>query len=154
MQTVSDLLNELTEQYLVFINYTVENGYSNQANLSSFKSLSIGLWHIHEWIWKESPRLRTRFSNFSRYRECLFNKCSELKIMHDIANMSKHSILERNKSDFKELGIHEGNSLSSEDLPFVKVIMNDGQFYNGTKLLDKIFQFWCDFVQDLRLEDI
>lgn len=74
--------------------------------------------------------------------------------MHDIANMSKHSILERNKSDFKELGIHEGNSLSSKDLPFVKVIMNDGQFYNGTKLLDKIFQFWCDFVQDLRLEDI
>lgn len=154
MQTVTDLLDEMTQQYLNFIDYTADEGYSNQGSLSSFKSLSINLWHLHEWIWNGSPQLRTRFSNISRYRECLFNKCSELKIMHDIANMSKHSKLERSKSEFKELNVYAGNSFSSQNPPFVKIVMNDGTFFNGTEMLDKIFQFWCDFTIDLRLNDI
>ena len=154
MQKVSDILDEMTLQYLNFINYTAEEGYSKQGDLSSFKSLCINLWDLHEWIWNESPKLRTRFSNISRYRECLFNKCSELKIMHDIANLSKHSKLERSKSQFKELIVYAGDSFSFQDPPFIKIVMNDGTFFNGTKMLEKIFQFWCDFTSDLELNDM
>ena len=55
--------------------------------------------------------------------------------MHDIANLSKHSKLERSKSQFKELIVYAGDSFSFQDPPFIKIVMNDGTFFNGTKML-------------------
>lgn len=149
MQKALNLLNEIEQQYLNFINYTAEDAYSKRGDISSFKLLCINMWHLHEWIWNESPKLKTKFVYIGKYREYLFKKCSELEILHDIANMSKHSKLERNKSCFKELTVFEGDIMSFQNPPYVKVIMNDGTYYNGTEMLEKVFQFLGKYMNEL-----
>lgn len=46
MPKTSDLLDEITQQYLRFTEYTAEDGLSEQKNTTSFKSICSNLWHL------------------------------------------------------------------------------------------------------------
>lgn len=74
--------------------------------------------------------------------------------MHDIVNTNKHFELIRPKSDFKELKIYEGNSLNFSKPPCVQIIMNDGKEINGTKAIEKVYNFWIRFLNDLYIDSL
>ncbi len=154
MQKVSDLIEEIVQQYLKFIDYSVEDGLSEQKNIASFKSICSNLWHLSDWIWKEYTSFQEQYSNIGEFRSYLFGLCNELKIMHDIVNTSKHLELTRPKSNFKELRIYEGDSLSFSNPPCILIVLKNGKKKNGTKIIKKVLDFWSHFMNDLYINSL
>lgn len=154
MQKVSDLIDEIDKQYLKFIDYSAEDGFSEQKNVTSFKSICSNLWHLNDWVWKEYTSFHEQFSNIGEFRSYLFGLCNELKIMHDIVNTSKHLELTRPKSNFKELKIYEGSPFSFSTPPCILIVLKNGKKKNGTKMIKKVIDFWYRFTTDLYINSL
>ena len=109
----------------------------------SFKANNIcaSIWELADWVWDRKDDLGT-------FRLSLFEKCPELKIMHDIANSKKHKILSRPKAFIKKAkatGSFSSDFSSDFDNHRLVVVLEDGSQYNLTYILEKTVTFWSEY---------
>lgn len=126
-------------------------------NSSSYKAINFILtaWHLTDWLLKEFEHAHyqgTEDQRLGKFRNELYQKCSSLKTMHDLANGYKHmqvdqdrikdhSLVGSNSSDISK--IHWWNNLSStnEKLPPLMIEFED----QGLVLLQDVFQNVLEF---------
>ncbi|EAY25288.1 hypothetical protein [Microscilla marina] len=107
------------------------------ANTRKALSLATNTWHILDWVFKEFPGVHgftdpDHRKAFGQFRESLYPNCEALKLLHDIANGSKHMTLDtgREKSEISTTEEHKGTSDNTFDYTFdisrLEINMNDG----------------------------
>lgn len=121
---------------------------------SSTKALHIATesWHLIDWIFNEFPTIHNLdLRNIGPFRETLYPLCDSLKIMHDLANSSKHSKVDNEKGRIQEARLHLGDFSTSDwckddfNVSRLEIILK-----NGTKLyfedeIKKVVDFWKSY---------
>lgn len=135
-----ELLINLIDAYNDFKNDTLSKRYANEcANIS---------WNLTEWVFKNYKSTHNK-NSLGEYRESLYPICPTLKIMHDIANGSKHYDLGRPKTKIKDAKQHDGDFNSDFSRDFDISIL-EIEFEDGTTLyfedeLEKVVEFWKSY---------
>lgn len=123
---------------------------------------AITSWHLTDWTYQEFFKTDSRFqdsreekrniSGLSKYQEFLKESCSELELMRQITNGSKHCKVNRdNRTE-----ISEGHYSSYEydrnyyDVPrFIIISENNKDEIDFEEILLKTIEFWKIFLEDL-----
>ena len=79
-------------------------------------NLATTSWHLIDWAF-EDFKLTHNLQNIGEFRETLYPSCPSLKIMHDLANASKHKNLDRPKANLK-------NTQSTLELFLLNLVKN------------------------------
>ncbi len=125
------------------------NEYIND-DLSIFKAqrVATSAWHLVDWIF-ESHQSIHRFNDLGLFRESLYPNCESLKIMHDLANATKHLSVTRQKGDIKDTRKHDGafsNAFSDAfDISRLEIEKNDGTRLSFRRQIKKVKEFWDDY---------
>jgi hypothetical protein len=82
----NDKLNLLKEDFKSLI--------QNRLNVSLAEKTISDSWHLSEWVFEEFFK---NINSKEEFRTNLYKECPELKMAHDVANISKHKSLSRPK---------------------------------------------------------
>lgn len=138
-KTSKDRLKDLLLQYEEF----------KKDDTSSVKAteLCTNAWHLVDWVFEEYKDVHL-MASIGDFRETLYPECGSLKIMHDIANGSKHSKVSRPKASIKTTLKHEGpfsNVFSREfDQTSLEIEMEDGTILYFVDEIEIVIKFWKD----------
>lgn len=111
-------------------------------------------WHLIDWLFSIYVPLEgpiNGFESLHAYREDLYPRCPYLKIMHDIANGSKHAELSRAKSGIKEtnkiIGDFDENDFNNEDflVTRLEIEMEDGSILDFYNVAKEVAEFWKNY---------
>lgn len=135
-----DQLKEIITEYYDFVD--------NHLNATKANNICVNLWQLNDWIYK--------FYNIEDsipvFRNKLFESCPYLRVVHDIANASKHFELDRSKSSLKEARKHEGvfdhTFDSSFDMSKLEVVLEDDVTISDKNLIKTALDFWIKFFLD------
>lgn len=122
----------------------------NKLEIRLAKNVANSSWHLVDWVYQENLNTHN-YTNIGDFRESLYSDCKSLKIMHDIANSSKHMTLSRRKSDVSSSSEYQGdfdpNDFDSDDynVSFLQLTKDDGTSLNFEKELGKVKSFWDDY---------
>jgi len=110
-------------------------------------SLSEGAWSLADWVFAE----QTKESDKGKFRIDLFSQCPSLLIMHDIANVSKHKVLDRPKASIKRAHKHSGafsQAFSKEfDISCLIIEMEDGTKTYFEEEIENVISFWKTYIK-------
>lgn len=95
-KTARQKFDELLKEFDEFI--------KNETNISKATNIATNSWHLIDWVFEEN---KAAYNNIGELREQLYPKCDALKLMHDIANGSKHNNVSRPKAKIKNTDIHK-----------------------------------------------
>ncbi|MBC8052029.1 MAG: hypothetical protein H7Y13_03095 [Sphingobacteriaceae bacterium] len=141
-RTSEDKLKELLNQYEDF----------KQNNTSSAKAaeLSTNAWHLTDWVFEEFKVVHLMLT-LGDFRETLYPECPSLKIMHDIANGSKHSKVSRPKALIKETKRRIGPFSSVFSRAFsqttLQIEMADGCILYFLDEIENVISFWKSYFE-------
>ena len=113
-------------------------------------NLCTNAWHIIDWVLVEFENIHG-YSNIADLRNSLYPRCNSLKIMHDIANSSKHKSLDRPKASIKTTGIHEGDFCKEDflsddfDVSRLKIELEDGTILDFNDEIENVIEFWKSY---------
>jgi hypothetical protein len=119
-------------------------------NLSTDKAqrVATSAWHLVDWVF-ENHRAIHNFNDLGLFRESLYPNCESLKIMHDLANATKHLNVTRQKGDIKNTREHSGpfSSAFSDafDTSRLEIEKNDGTKLNFRREIKKVKEFWDNY---------
>ncbi|MGA9638575.1 MAG: hypothetical protein WBQ70_08760 [Flavobacterium sp.] len=142
-KTSEDRLKDLLLQYEEF----------EKDDTSSVKAteLCTNAWHLVDWVFEEFKGVHL-MSSIGDFRATLYPECESLKIMHDIANGSKHSKVSRPKASIKTTLKHEGpfsNIFSREfDQTSLEIEMEDGTILYFVDEIEIVIKFWKDYFKN------
>ncbi len=140
-KTPNERLLELIEEYDEFCNDRLNEWKAN--------NICTNLWQLSDWIFNNGC---TSFASVCDFRKDLFSKCSDLKVLHDIANASKHFSLTRPKADIKEARKHRGSFNSSFSFAFdissLDLELDDGTIIHAENMIKKTLDFWKQYFKD------
>ncbi|WP_299520311.1 hypothetical protein [Winogradskyella sp.] len=147
VQKLKDLLNE-------FEDFERDSVSEYKAN-----NLANNSWHLIEWVKSDYIDVVEEMT-LTDFRETLYPRCESLKIMHDIANSSKHKSLDRPKATIRNANLREGDfdpkDFNRNDfyVSSLEIVMEDGTIKPFLDEIQKVLLFWKEyFVNDLN-EDI
>ena len=128
------------------------NDYKNDdLNVNKAKRVAVSSWHLVDWTFQEFKSTHN-FTDIGNYRESLYPNCDSLKIMHDIANTTKHKLLTRPKADLKDTKEHRGdfsNDFSFDfDISYLELEKNDGTILRFVEETEKVKGFWDNYFAD------
>lgn len=142
--TARDKYQEFLEEYAEY----------KKDEISVKKALNIATtaWHLVDWTFDDYKVIH-HTTNIGEFRETLYPDCQSLKIMHDLANASKHKNLDRPKANLKNTTTHLGSFSRDFSSDFDKTHLQI-ELDNGTKLhfqgeIDKVKAFWDNFFKNL-----
>jgi hypothetical protein len=141
-----DKLNNLLLKYNEYL--------ENDISTSKAVELSVDSWHLVDWVFEEFIRPNSNLT-LENFREILYPKCPSLKLMHDIANGSKHSKLTRPKASIKLTRVHDGDfsndDFCSEDFDTsrLEIELEDGTILFFPDVIEKVIAFWKSYFQSL-----
>ena len=139
-KTSKDKFKELIHQYEEF----------RDDDTSSVKAteLCTNAWHLIDWIFNEFKEIHQK-ENIGDFRETLYPDCESLKIMHDIANGTKHSKVSRPKASIKETKKHIGAFSREFSREFEQtnllIEMENGEVLYFVDEIEKVMEFWKDY---------
>ena len=116
----------------------------DDTNIFKANNTCCSLWEIVDWVWN-------RDDDLGAFRLSLFEKCPELRIMHDVANSKKHKKLDRPKAKIQEAkATGDFNSDFSSDFDNHRLIvqMENGNKHNLLDILEKVVAFWDNHFKD------
>ena len=122
----------------------------DEPETSEALKLASETWHLTDWVFKEFLDIHL-FSDLGKFRNDLFQHCPTLKIMHDIANASKHSEVSRPKANIKSTNRHQGDFAISDfssddfDVTRLEIHLDNGTVLNFEKELKKTLDFWKSY---------
>jgi hypothetical protein len=133
-----------------YASFLVEyNEYCND-NLSTDKAqrVATSAWHLIDWVYENHKAIHN-FIDLGHYRESLYPNCESLKIMHDLANATKHLNITRQKGDIKNTRKHFGKFTShfsdAFDTSRLEIEKNDGTKLNFIREIIKVKEFWDNY---------
>ena len=138
--SANDKYDEFLQDYNEFMN--------DELSVKKAMRLATSAWHLVDWTFEEH-KLTHGFTDIGSFRESLYPNCESLKIMHDLANASKHKILTRPKGDIKNTEKYQGDfcpkDFSAEDFDasYLEIEKKDGtvlRFKNEIKSVKKFCQ--------------
>ena len=121
----------------------------DDLSITKAKRLANSSWHLVDWTYEENKSMHN-FTNIGSFRESLYPTCVSLKIMHDIANASKHKIITRPKADLKNTKEHIGDfsdDFSSDDFDtsYLQIEKNDGTLLSFKDEIKIVKVFWSNY---------
>ena len=128
------------------------NDYKNDdLNIVKAKRVAVSSWHLVDWTFQEYQSSHN-YSELGSYRESLYPDCDSLKIMHDIANTTKHKLLTRPKANLKNTKEHKGGFSSDFsfdfDISYLELEKNDGTILRFIEETEKVKDFWDNYFGD------
>jgi len=128
------------------------NDYKNDdLNIVKAKRVAVSSWHLVDWTFQEYQSIHN-YSEIGSYRESLYPDCDSLKIMHDIANTTKHKLLTRPKANLKNTKEHKGDFSSDFsfdfDISYLELEKNDGTILRFIEETEKVRNFWDNYFAD------
>lgn len=109
-------------------------------------------WHLIDWVFNEFPTihnfdLQNRHS-IGLFRKSLYPRCNSLKIIHDVANSSKHSKVDNPKGGIQRARLHIGDFHPSDwakedfNVSRLEIILKDGTKLYFDNEITKVVDFW------------
>lgn len=142
-KNAQDKLKDLLNQYTEFKN---DHGSSAKAS-----DLVTNAWHLIEWVFEEFQQ-QLQVSSITDLRETLYPLCPQLKIMHDLANGSKHSIVTRPKAPIsgtsKQFGAFSSQFSNDFSKTALLIQMQDGSRLYFDDEIKIVMQFWKDYFKN------
>lgn len=121
---------------------------NDDLSISKAQRVATSAWHLVDWIF-ENHRAIHNFNDLGLFRESLYPNCKSLKIMHDLANATKHLNVTRQKGDIKDTREHAGifsNVFSDEfDTSRLEIEKNDGTKLSFRREIKKVKEFWDNY---------
>ncbi|MGU3374465.1 hypothetical protein [Chryseobacterium sp. M5A1_1a] len=122
-----------------------EEYINDDLSIVKAQRVATSAWHLVDWVF-ENRRAIHFFTDLGLFRESLYPRCESLKIMHDIANATKHSIVSRQKGDIKDTREHNGvfsDAFSDAfDISYLEIEKNDGTKLSFRREAKKAKEFW------------
>ncbi|MFB9080482.1 hypothetical protein ACFFLS_20320 [Flavobacterium procerum] len=150
---IEDSTKKLKELIFEYEDFLKDDLVEYKAN-----NLCTNAWHIIDWILVEFVNIHG-YQNIGDLRISLYPRCNSLKIMHDIANSSKHNNLDRPKAFIKTTNIHEGDfckeDFSSDDFDVsrLEIELEDGTILDFNEEIKIVIEFWKSyFSNDLAID--
>lgn len=143
IQNSKDKLTLLITEYEEFI----------KDDTSSIKAtnLSTNAWHMVDWVFEEFPTIHGLADN-GAFRNTLYPRCSSLKIIHDIANGTKHKELNRPKASIKTTKERKGTFDETFDRTFdisaLLIELADGSILFFLDEIKNVMDFWKDYFKN------
>jgi hypothetical protein len=101
-----------------------------------------------DWIFENHKEIHN-FNDLGLFRESLYPNCESLKIMHDLANATKHLNVTRQKGDIKATREYLGTFDNSFDFTFdtshLEIEKNDGTRLAFAVEIKKVKEFWDEY---------
>jgi hypothetical protein len=145
-------LHELLEEYSEFSKEPLSERMANNLCKQS--------WHLTDWVFNEfiysASNLKSRDQQIGDWRNTLYPRCPSIKIIHDLAQESKHSIVTRPKDFVESIGTVESTFDYTFDFTFndskLVIIMQNGDSLNFRNTIAEVIDFWKSlFNSDLNL---
>ncbi|KIQ14654.1 hypothetical protein RT99_22740 [Flavobacterium sp. MEB061] len=150
---IDNSTKKLKELILEYEDFLKDDLIEYKAN-----NLCTNAWHIFDWILVEFRNIHGYY-NIGDLRNSLYPRCNSLKIMHDIANASKHNNLDRPKASIRTTNMHEGDfckaDFSSDDFDVsrLEIELEDGMILNFNEEIKNVIEFWKSyFNNDLEID--
>jgi len=147
--TAMDKYDEFLNDYF---NYKTENTSVRWA-----KTVAISAWHLIDWVFNEYKTIHGCLG-IGDFRNELFRQCESLKIMHDIANATKHQNLTKPKAKIrntkKHLGAYSSDYSSDYDITYLEIEMNDGKKSSFEEHIDMVKEFWGNYFGKLNINQV
>jgi hypothetical protein len=109
-------------------------------------------WHLIDWAFEDYKSIHNLHS-IGEFRETLYPSCPSLKIMHDLANASKHKNLDRPKANLKnterQIGAFSREFSKEFDTTHLGIELMDGTKLDFEEEIDKVKIFWDNFFINL-----
>jgi hypothetical protein len=143
--SANDKYNEFLQDYNEFMD--------DELSVKKAMRLATSAWHLVDWTFEERKTIHG-FTDIGSFRESLYQYCDSLKIMHDLANASKHKILTRPKADIKNTEEYQGDfcpkDFSSEDfdVSYLEIEKNDGNVLRFKNEIESVKEFWQEYFQN------
>jgi len=99
IKTSHDKLRLLKEDYGRLI--------AEPLNISLADKCCQDAWHLADWDLKEKQKIKADLTR-EQYRIDLYNRCPEMRILHDLSNTMKHKTLDNPKAKIQKTNIHRG----------------------------------------------
>jgi hypothetical protein len=141
-KTAKEKFDDLLKEFDEFI--------KDETNTSKATNIATNSWHLIDWIFEEN---KDEYNNIGEIRENLYPKCDSLKIMHDIANGSKHNNVSRPKAKIKKTELHRGDyssDYSRKDYNISKLIieLETGETLDFYIEIKKVINFWKEYFKN------
>lgn len=142
--SANDKFDEFLQDYDEFID--------DELSVKRAMRLSTSAWHLVDWIFEEHKPIHG-FNDIGSFRESLYPNCESLKIMHDLANATKHKILTRPKADIKNTEEYQGDfcpkdfSAEDYDVSYLEIEKNDGTKLRFINEIRSVKEFWQEYFQ-------
>lgn len=81
---------------------------ADPLNVSLAEKCCQDAWHLADWDLKEKQKLNLDLKK-EQYRLDLYQRCPEMRILHDLSNTMKHKSLQYPKSNIQKTYIHQGS---------------------------------------------
>ncbi|MFA5556197.1 MAG: hypothetical protein WCY06_05055 [Flavobacteriaceae bacterium] len=141
--TAKDKYQEFLQDYDDYIN--------DDLSVYKAKRLANSGWHLVDWTFEEYKTTHN-FTDIGSFRESLYPNCEALKIMHDLANATKHKLISRPKADLKNTKEHQGDfssDFSSDfDISYLQIEKNDGTKLSFLDEIENVKNFWFEYFKD------
>jgi hypothetical protein len=99
INTSKDKLRQLIVDY--------EKLISDPLNVSLAEKCCQDAWHLADWDFRDQQKNKTTLTK-EQYRIDLYQRCSEMRVLHDLSNTMKHKTLTTPKAQIKATKIHGG----------------------------------------------
>lgn len=111
-------------------------------------------WHLTEWIYHEyNTQLISTFPEIYAFQAQIKKMCPSLRILHDIANGTKHYLLTKHVPVIKETNLHQGafsNDFSRDfDISTLDIELKDGSKIYFEDEIEKAVLFWKEYFKSL-----
>jgi hypothetical protein len=124
----------------------------DETSIKKASNLATTSWHLIDWAF-EDFKLVHNLQNIGEFRETLYPSCPSLKIMHDLANASKHKNLDRPKANLKNTERHIGafsREFSKEfDTTYLVIELMDDTKLDFEEEIGKVKIFWDKYFINL-----
>lgn len=141
--TVNDKYEEFLQDYNDYIN--------DDLSIQKAKRLANSAWHLVDWTYQEY-KSEHNFTDIGSYRESLYPNCLSLKVMHDLANTTKHKLLTLPKADLKNSKEHKGQYSkqysSHYNISYLQLEKNDGTILRFKNEIENVKEFWLNYFEN------
>lgn len=133
-----------------YASFLVEFDEYIKDNISTEKAqrVATSAWHLVDWVFLNHQTIH-KFNDLGLFRESLYPNCESLKIMHDLANATKHLTVTRQKGDIKDTRKHSGTFDRTFDFTFdisnLEIEKNDGSKLSFLSEIEKVKDFWDNY---------
>lgn len=125
-----------------------EEYINDDLSTEKAQRVAISAWHLGDWVFEDHKTIH-QFNDLGLFRKSLYPNCESLKIMHDIANASKHLKLSLPKADIKDTRKHSGTFDktfdSTFDISYLEIENNDLTKLSFKGEIIKVKKFWDNY---------